>query len=93
MGSNTYLYLKFYLNTEFFVFVIELKITKGYVFVFDIWSIFEKYLQIQSNTHNKYQQKVNIARHKLAQESTECFSYLDNNGQAALRKLAYSEAV
>ena len=24
------------------------------MFVFDIWSIFEKYLQIQSNTHTHY---------------------------------------
>ena len=41
-----------YLNTIFFVFV--LKITKGCIFVFDIWSVFEKYLQIQSNTHKHY---------------------------------------
>ena len=47
--------LKTYLNTEFVVhvFVIELKITKAYVFVFEIWSVFEKYLQIQSNTHKQ----------------------------------------
>ena len=42
---NTYLYL----NVEIWLFVIELKITKVYVFVFEIWSVFEKYLQIQSN--------------------------------------------
>ena len=29
------------------VFVFELKITKGCIFVFHIWSVFEKYLQIQ----------------------------------------------
>ena len=33
----------------------ELKIKK---IVFEIWSVFEKYLQIQSNTHSNYQQKV-----------------------------------
>ena len=38
--------------------VFELKIIKGHVFVFDIWSVLEKYLQIQSNTHTDYQQKV-----------------------------------
>ena len=32
-------------------FVFELKITKGRVLVFDILSVLEKYLQIQSNTH------------------------------------------
>ena len=49
LASNTYLYLK----TQFCVFVIELKISKGHAFVivFDIWSVFIKYLQIQSNTH------------------------------------------
>ena len=34
-----------------FVCVFELKITKGHIFVFDIWSVFKKYLQIQSNIH------------------------------------------
>ena len=34
-------------------FLFELKITKGQVVVFDNWSVFEKYLQIQSNTYKK----------------------------------------
>ena len=45
-----------YLIQNFFVFIIELKIRKGHVF--DIWSVFEKYLQIQQNTPKNYQQKV-----------------------------------
>ena len=40
--------------TQKIVLVFELKITKGREFVFDIWSVFEKYLQIQSNTHTNY---------------------------------------
>ena len=49
-----------YWNTEFvvFIFVIELKITKAHVF--DIWSIFEKYLQIQSNTHKNDQHHIGV---------------------------------
>ena len=57
---------------KFGVAVIELKITKGCnVFVFEIWSVFEKYLQIQSNTHKNYQRKVkqskavNLAKDKI----------------------------
>ena len=34
-------------------FLFEWKITKGQVVVFDNWSVFEKYLQIQSNTYKK----------------------------------------
>ena len=47
LGSNRYLYTEIVCT----LFVSELKITKVHKFVFDIWSIFEKYLQIQSNTH------------------------------------------
>ena len=37
---------------KFGVFVTELKVAKGHVFVFKIVSVFEKYLQIQSNTYH-----------------------------------------
>ena len=61
--------------------------------VVDIWSVFEKYLQIQLNTYKNYQQKESTAWHKLALESkTEGLSHLIRSGQAALRKLVYSEA-
>ena len=46
--------------------VFEVKITKGHIFVFDVWSVFEMYLQIQSNTHKTlpfYQQNV---KHSMA---------------------------
>jgi len=46
--------------------VFELKITTMHAFVFDAWSVFDSYLQIQLNTYKKCQQKV---KHCLAKES------------------------
>ena len=72
--------------------VFELKITKGRIFVFDIWSVFEKYLQIQSNTL-----KITILPKKDKElPDINWLRSLDrrffNCGQVALRTLAYSQA-
>ena len=57
-----------YLNTECFVLELKIKKKSTPVFVFDIWSVFENYLEIQSNTYKNCQQKV---KHCLAQESRQ----------------------
>ena len=65
MHRNTQGWVQIYICIlTFCEFVFELKITKGHVF--DIWSIFEKYLQIQSNTHKNYNfTKKNVVKHCL----------------------------
>ena len=86
LGQNIYLYLNFYLNIEFFGIWFQLEITKGHVF--DIWSIFENYVQIQLNIIRMYVLEITKIRQSITSHNltdwrvkTACFSHMWYSGR------------
>ena len=71
-------FVLFYLNTDFFVFV--LKIPKRHAF--------DLYLQIQSNTYKNYQQVKALPDINWLRSQDRMFPHQVKSSQAALRKLA-----